>query len=254
GMSWLTALLPTLDATAITQRLDVEARSLPNDDTRSHDQACADLLAGLLLGSPDPDEKTGGVRTVIGITVPVTSLMGLSQIPGELADGSASIPAALIRERALEPGTLFHRLLTDPHGRLLDATHLGRFAPEKIRTALWFRDHTTAFPTSTVAAGRCDVDHLDPWPAPTTGSNLQPLHRQAHRLKTMGYYSVRRRGTDTEWTTHTGHTHRHQPDPLPIEQWPEPRPDQWPPRQVSGVTTSRTSAGTLVTERSCPVT
>lgn len=222
GMSWLTALLPAVDAAAIAQRLDTEARSLRSDDTRSHDQACADILTGLLIGSSDPDESTGGVRTVIGVTVPVTSLMGLDDAPGELSDGSASLPAALVREHALLPGTLFHRLLTDPHGHLLDVAHLGRFAPDKIRTALWFRDKTTGFPTSTVPAERCDSDHVDPWPAPTEGDNLLSLHRQAHRLKTMGFYQVRRRGRAWEWITHTGHTYRRDPETLPVEHWPEP--------------------------------
>jgi hypothetical protein len=222
GMAWLSALVPEIDAHAVAQRIDTEVRSAPRD-ARTHDQRCADLFTGLLLGSPDPDDPHGGTSTVIGITVPVTSLMGLSDTPGELADRSASVPAALVREKAVEPGTVFLRLLTDPHGHLLDATHLGRFAPEKVRTALWFRDGTTSFPTSDVPASRSDVDHTEAWPAPTHGSNLGPVHRRAHRLKTAGLYSLRRRGHAWEWTTRTGHVYRRDPDPLPVEEWPELR-------------------------------
>ncbi|KQP25539.1 HNH endonuclease signature motif containing protein [Aeromicrobium sp. Leaf272] len=225
GMAWLSALVPEVDGHAALQRLDTEARGM-SADPRTHDQRCADLFTGLLLGSPDPEAESagsdrGGVSTVIGITVPVTSLMGLSDAPGELADHSASVPAALVREKAVEPGTVFYRLLTDDHGHLLDATHLGRFAPEKIRTALWFRDGTTSFPTSDVPASRSDIDHTDAWPAPTRGTNLGPIHRRAHRLKTAGLYRLRRRGRSWEWTTRTGHVYRHDPDPLPVEQWPE---------------------------------
>ena len=228
GMAWLNALLPAIDAHAIVQRLDTETRQRvrTGSDARTHDQACADLLSGLLLGSPateDEGQRTpNGVKTVIGITVPVTTLLGLDDQPGELADGSASVPADIVRGKALEPGTVFYRLLTDEHGHLLDATHLGRFAPEKIRTALWFRDATTTFPTSTVAADRCDIDHAQAWPAPTRGDNLAPVHRRAHRLKTAGHYSVRRKGRGWEWTTGTGHVYRRDPDPLPVESWPEP--------------------------------
>ncbi len=227
GMAWLSALLPAVDAHAVAQRLDTEARNRVRhaDDDRTHDQACADLLSGLLLGSPDDATGANGVRTVIGITVPVTTILGTSDAPGELADRSATVPADVVRDKALEPGTLFHRLLTDEHGHLLDVTHLGRFAPEKIRTALWFRDGTTTFPTSTVAADRCDVDHVTAWPAPTRGDNLAPVHRQAHRLKTAGHYTVRRRGRGWEWTTGTGHTYRRDPDPLPVEPLPV---EVWP--------------------------
>ena len=211
----------------VAQRLDTEARNRVRHagDDRTHAQACAALLSGLLLGSPDDATGANGVRTVIGITVPVTTILGTSDAPGELADRSATVPADVVRDKALEPGTLFHRLLTDEHAHLLDVTHLGRFAPESIRTALWFRDGTTTFPTSTVAADRCDVDHVTAWPAPTRGDNLAPVHRQAHRLKTAGHYTVRRRGRGWEWTTGTGHTYRRDPDPLPgeplpVEVWP----------------------------------
>lgn len=225
GMAWLNALLPAIDAHAIVQRLDTETRQRvrTESDARTHDQACADLLSGILLGSSDHDASAGsGVKTVIGITVPVTSLMGLDDQPGELADRSATVPADIVRGKALEPGSIFYRLLTDEHGHLLDATHLGRFAPDKIRTALWFRDATTTFPTSTVTADRCDIDHAEAWPAPTKGDNLAPVHRRAHRLKTAGHYSLRRKGRGWEWTTGTGHVYRRDPDPLPVESWPEP--------------------------------
>lgn len=224
GMTWLSALLPALDAAAVMQRLDQEARTVPADDPRTHDQATADVLTGLILQgeAPPADSRSGPVRTVVGVTVPITSLMGLSEAPGELADGSASLPAALIRDHVLRPGTLFYRLLTDEHGHLLDAARIGRFAPDAVRPPLWFRDRTTTFPTSTVPAQRCDADHVEAWPAPTTGDNLQSLHRRAHRLKTGGWYTIRRRGRVWEWTTHTGHVYRRDEEPLPIEAWPEP--------------------------------
>ncbi|MDN5762852.1 MAG: DUF222 domain-containing protein, partial [Microlunatus sp.] len=64
----------------------------------------------------------------IGIVVPLTSLLGLDECPAELADRSAAMPAARLRQLIAgtlgdQPGgsgeVLFTRLLTDGGGRLL---------------------------------------------------------------------------------------------------------------------------------------
>ena len=146
--------------------------------------------------------------------------MGLSDAPGELADRSASVPADLIRAKAVEPGTLFWRLLTDERGNLLDASKLGRFAAGNLGQAIRFRDGTSAFPTSVVPADRCDIDHTEAFPAPTTAANLGPLHRRAHNLKTAGLLSMRQPEPGVfQWSTRTGHRYTHTADPLPVTEW-----------------------------------
>lgn len=219
GMAWLTALIPELEAASIDTRLDSEARSLPSSDPRTHDQSRADMLVNLLLG--EVGEGSGAsLTTTIGVIVPIQSLMGLSEAPGELADRSASVPASLIRSKAIEPGTLFWRLITDEAGNLLDATSIGRYATGKLGQAIRFRDGSSAFPTSTVPASRCDIDHTESWPAPTTASNLGPLHRRAHNLKTAGLLSMRQPEPGKfEWDTRTGHRYTHTADPLPTTPW-----------------------------------
>ena len=231
GMAWLTALIPELEAAAIDTRLDSEARSLPSSDPRTHDSPYAlrawevppvraDTLTDLLLGAAG---RAGGTSTTIGVIVPIQSLMGLSDAPGELADRSASVPADLIRAKAVEPGTLFWRLLTDKRGNLLDASKLGRFAAGNLGQAIRFRDGTSAFPTSVVPAGRCDIDHTEAFPAPTTAANLGPLHRRAHNLKTAGLLSMRQPEPGVfQWTTRTGHRYTHTADPLPVTEWQHP--------------------------------
>lgn len=217
GMAFLTALIPELEAAAIDTRLDSEARSLPSSDPRTFEQARADALCDLLLGAAG---QAGGTSTTIGVIVPVQSLMGLSDAPGELADRSASVPADLIRAKAVEPGTLFWRLLTDERGNLLDAAKLGRFAAGNLGQAIRFRDGTSAFPTSVVPADRCDIDHSDSYPAPTTAANLGPLHRRAHNLKTAGLLSMRQPEPGVfRWSTRTGHNYTHTADPLPVAEW-----------------------------------
>ena len=229
GMAYLTALVSELDAAAIDTRLDSEARSLPSPDTRTHDQARADMFCDLLLGGTG--ENTGTTTTTIGVIVPIQSLMGLSDAPGELADRSASVPAHIIRSEAVKPGTLFWRLLTDEQGDLLDAAKMGRFATGDLGQAIRFRNGTDwghlpraqrvgGFPTSVVPADRSDLDHTNAYPAPTTAANLGPLHRKAHNLKTAGLLSLRQPEPGIfEWETRTGHRYTHTADPFPTTTW-----------------------------------
>ncbi len=163
--------------------------------------------------------------------VPIQSLMGLSDAPGEMIDRSASVPAALIRAKAIEPGTLLWRLLTDRRGKLLDATYVGHHAPDKLGQAIRFRDGTSVSPTAMVPAHRADLDHTiaygsPPGGGPTTASNLGPLHRRAHNLKTAGFMNLQQseRGV-FEWTTSTGHQSRHTADPLPTVEWAHSPPE-----------------------------
>ena len=224
GMSWLSALLPSAEAAAIDTLVEAAARVMANTDQygddRTHDQKRADAFSDVLLGVSAEDSGRAGARVDIGVVVPIQSLLGLSDAPGETIDRSASVPASYLRSLALREGTLFWRLLTDERGNLLDVVRIGRFATGDLGMALRFRDGTSVFPTSTVPANDCDYDHTEDYPAPTTATNLGALHRRAHRLKTEGLLSVRqtRPGTFT-WDTSTGHTYTRKPEPLPTTGW-----------------------------------
>lgn len=152
--------------------------------------------------------------------MPLSSLMGFSDSPGELTDRSATIPAHIVRAAMLDENSLLYRLVTDDIGNLLTVSWLGRFAPARLRQVLEFRDGTSVFPTSSVPAKLCDYDHTDPWPAETSAANTGPLNRRAHRLKTEGLIGLRQTSPGVfEWTTCTGHTYYTVPDPLPIAGW-----------------------------------
>jgi hypothetical protein len=217
GMSRLSAIIPAAEAAAIIQSLTKAAHALPGDDPRTIDQARADLFVDTLL-----DRRDGGLgyRPVIGITVPLSSLMGFSNTPGELTDRSATIPAHVVRAAMVDEHSLLYRLVTDDIGDLMTITWLGRFAPARLAQVLEFRDGTSVFPTSTVPARCCDTDHSDPWPADTSAANTGPLNRRAHNLKTENLIRMRQpRPGVFEWTTRTGHTYTRHPDPLPIADW-----------------------------------
>ena len=113
------------------------------------------------------------VQVSIGIIVSAPSLFGYTNAPGQLVDRSAPVLADSIRDLAAQPSTLFHRLLTDERGNLLDVTELGRFPSRKLGLAISYRDGACTNPSCTVPAARCDLDHLIPVPeGPTTGANL----------------------------------------------------------------------------------
>jgi len=299
GVSFLSACLPSLDATSVDLVLDALVGIAEPGDPRTRPQRRADALVDLLLGrisngwrphaepigSPDPDRDPvvdeepgqdwdeddwalpvsayrldptpdddaraaaavnstdtdtdepviesrppapataagGGAppRISIGVVVSIQSLFGFTDTPGELADGSAHLPADLIRGLAAQPGTLFHRLLTDPAGQLLDVAELGRFPSAKLAAAIRFRDPVCTNPICHTAAARCDLDHVIPWPqGPTAAPNLSPTCRRDHRAKTHAGFGTARTGDQVSWTTPTGHRYTNPADPLPVEPWP----------------------------------
>ena len=189
GMSWLHAYLPTPDAVRIDHLLTAEAKKLPAGDRSldttldtSLDTLRADLFVKHMLTTGD---GTASSRALLAVTVPVTSLAGVSDQPGVSFDGQFALPADLVRDLAHEPGTLFYRVMTDPVGRILDVTELGRFPTHKLRVAVQARDGTCTFPTCSRPATESDLDHKVPRPrGPTNGDNLRALCRRHHRIKT----------------------------------------------------------------------
>ncbi|CAN5222289.1 hypothetical protein BH09ACT10_BH09ACT10_12770 [soil metagenome] len=128
---------------------------------------------------------------VIGVTVSVTTLAGLDDAPGESFGGQFVLSADLVRELAGEPGTLFYRIFTDQLGHVLDVTETGRYPSRKLRTALEIRDGVCQFPTCSRPASESDIDHDIPHPrGPTAGSNLGPLCRRHHRMKSHGIFTT----------------------------------------------------------------
>lgn len=189
GMSWLHAYLPTDTVIALDHELTRRAKSVPVkggpvDDTRSFDQKRADEFTAWLL-----DQASGGSisrRAVMGITIPVTSLAGYTDEPGESFDGSYTLPADMVRDLANRSGTLFHRVITDPDGRILDITELGYVPSPGLRTAVEIRDGTCKVAHCAKPAMDGDIDHEVPHPqGPTAGWNLRALCRRHHRQKTL---------------------------------------------------------------------
>ena len=159
----------------------------------------------------------------IGVVVPLASLLGASEAPGELADRSGFIPGEILRDqiaKALDHDSrtevLFTRLLTDNQGRLLDVTELGRYPSARLAEAIKIRAGTCRFPTCTVPADRCDLDHHDPVPkGATCGKNMDPFCRRHHRGKTFAWLAALRDHDGVDWTMPTDDRYRCIDEPLP---------------------------------------
>ncbi|CAM3753652.1 HNH endonuclease signature motif containing protein [Nocardioides zeicaulis] len=106
------------------------------------------------------------------------------------------------------------RPVLDLNAELTTDTHA---IPDRIREQVMLRDRTCVFPWCTRPARACDIDHITPYdhdaaaegrpqPGPTATSNLAPLCRSHHRLKTHTAWRYVHLGPGVfEWTSPHGH-------------------------------------------------
>jgi hypothetical protein len=155
--------------------------------------------------SCDSCGRAGSSTLPINVTVPLTTLLRLSDQPGEL-DGMP-IPAEAARELAADGR--WRRWIVEPvSGALLDigsTTYRPRAALDRFVRG---RDRTCRFPSCTQPSVRCDLDHTFAFhteDGQTVRGNLVPLCRHHHRLKheTDWSYAVRGNG-DVVWTAPSG--------------------------------------------------
>jgi hypothetical protein len=209
GMAGLWALLPADHAAAVYGAIDEHARRQPADD-RSMDARRADALVALITGA-----DTTPTHPLVQITVSAATLLGLDNAPGELA-GYGPIPAEMARRIAEDRTGTWRRILTDPAtGAVLDVGHTTYRPSASLTRHVTARDGTCRFPGCRQPARRCDLDHVQAWPAgPTAANNLIALCRHHHRLKHSGLWSITTTGNGTvTWTTPTGRTHTTHPPP-----------------------------------------
>ncbi|WP_052274494.1 HNH endonuclease signature motif containing protein [Arthrobacter sp. L77] len=253
GMAWLSAYLPAEQALAAHTMVDAAARTLRSgDDPRTLPQLRADVLADLLLGAGRPaatpstsgrcgcggregldaagssvgrrgagGSSTGqGVRPStarIVVTVPVFSLMGLTDEPAEL-EGYGPIPADAARHLAAD-ATSWMRLLTHPYTGAVLGLDRTRYRPsEDLRTWVQLREKTCSFYGCSRPASRCDLDHLLAWvdDGSTSADNLHPVCRRHHMLKHQTDWTPR---PDPDggltWLSPGGRTYTTPPEPPP---------------------------------------
>jgi len=210
GMAVLKSEQPVEIAQMMYAKVDRLAREEPKNG-RSMDAVRADVLAALVLEEP----RAAGSKVLIQVTVPITALLGVDERPGQL-DAGQVIPAEVVRELMAHPGTVFHRLLTDEAGQLLEYSP-GVYRPKAdvdrfIRT----RNRTCVMPCCSHPSRSCDIDHAVAWPeGKTTGKNLGPLDRRHHLWKhaTKAKVTIDEDGTTTI-ETRWGQTYTTRPEPV----------------------------------------
>ncbi|MFB9956670.1 HNH endonuclease signature motif containing protein [Cellulomonas denverensis] len=231
GMAGIWAFLPAQDAARLDKALDASAHALRHGgDERTLAQLRADALLDAALVGPawapllpehgqdndhgaDGDHHEGSAhrapsvtrpRVEVRVTVPLSTLIGADDEPADM-DGHGPIDATTAR--ALAAGGVWRRLVTDPlSGAVLDVGRTRYRPPQELADHVIARDRTCARPGCTVPATACDLDHTIPFSdgGPTAATNLAPLCRRDHLLRTHAGHRIEQTAAgEIVWTSLT---------------------------------------------------
>lgn len=219
GMTWLGILMPDEAAARVDAHLDAVARHLATapDETRTLDQLRTDAAIDLLTARG----ATGsGVSVSVAVTVPVMTLLGHSDEPGEL-EGGIPIDAGTARRLAANAPS-FTRILTHPiTGTVLDVDRTTYRVPADLKRWLRVRDKTCVFVGCGRRASACDLDHTIAYAdgGTTSACNLACLCERHHRMKHLSKWTMSQDAEGVMWTSPTGRVHPPRPrsgDPPPF--------------------------------------
>jgi hypothetical protein len=230
GMAWLSISGRVDQVRLAHHRLTLAARrKREQGDERTIDQLRADLALDLLTGKADAAPVPAYARPITNLTVPIQTLMGLADDPGELSGGTV-VPASLARMIAQEPGGTWHRMLTDEAGRMV-ALSTQSYQPTGPIWRWVVAEQSTCFrPGCDGASTQCDLDHRLAWPFGTTDTaNLWPGCRTDHRTKHAPGFGIEQ-AADGSYVLRTAAGFRHPIAPAthPASDdfsWPEVDPD-----------------------------
>jgi hypothetical protein len=215
GMADISARLSAIDAKIVDSAVEAWTRAAKaSGDSRSLDELRAaglvDMAERYLRNPAGP--RAHGRPVTVHIAFDLTSLLGLTNHPGEILGTGALIPADAVRD--LIPQAALRRVITDPMtGHLLDyGRSTYRFPPDLAGylTAKWV---TSTGPGSTVPADRVDIDHGKPWDdgGTTDRANGNPANRRWHRAKTIGGWTVTQVNDTWVWRSPLGLTYKTSP-------------------------------------------
>ena len=226
GMAWLHMHLAAGDALLIRDRLDrvaADVRGAAGEasgaaDDRTPDQLRADVVRDLLLHGVPPIGEAFHVaaataRPTVHVTVPVLTLLGVDDAPGELEGYGPIDPDTARRLAAQAPS--FTRILTHPvSGTVLEVDRTTYRPPADLARWLRVRDETCRFPGCNRRAARSELDHTGDWAddGRTAFDNLAHLCPYHHHLKHETSWSVRHLEHGTlEWRSPAGRRHVTEP-------------------------------------------
>jgi hypothetical protein len=232
GMSWLHALVPSVEAHAIHGRITAMAGAIRDADRgtarggaapdggpeRSLDEIRADVLCDLLIdGVVDAHPASAhGVRATVVVTVPALALMGIDGVGDPaMVEGVGPIPIERARELC-GTATGWIRVLTHPETGVVVSVGRTRYRPppELAKLVKWRAERCMA-PGCGVPASRCQIDHSIEWArgGETSITNTAPLCQGHHTIRHHGGWIIRQLGDGSlEWTSPTGRRYTVEPE------------------------------------------
>jgi hypothetical protein len=206
---------PRLIASA-SRHVDRIARNLKDmeGEERSLDQLRADVALDLLQGKSF-DSEQGNARGGVWLSVPLETLVGLTDLPGKLG-GYGPVIADIARQIALQQVDGEWTWTVTDRGDVL-ATGTTRYRPTAAQKRRARADYQTCVaPGCRMPAYQCDLDHRDPYSRchRTHNSNLAPLCRHHHLMRHHSQWRYRRLADRShEWTSPLGHSYVKERDP-----------------------------------------
>ncbi|MEV8083126.1 HNH endonuclease signature motif containing protein [Pseudarthrobacter oxydans] len=258
GMAWLSACLPADQAMAGWNRLSALSRGMQGPhEARTLTQLRADTFAQAILtrgagpgagsgnGSSDGDGAVASnnagtgpgpgpgmpIRAQVLVTVPVFSLMGLTEEPAVL-DGYGPIPASMARDLVANGADSFYRVLVDPRdGAPLEIGRSSYRVTKAMRNWLRLRDGQCPFPGCSNSSLDNEADHLLAWHhGGTTGiSNLGQPCPKHHKLRHTSRWkpTPATKNQPPGWTSPTGRHYKSEHQDWEPPHWPDWVTETW---------------------------
>ena len=232
GMACLAARGPAVDSVAMRDIIDARAKQMrdaaaDNDERTIGQWRHAALLAAFGLapvGRPMSTASTAAVAQCpspteaasvqVRVTVPLTTLLDLTDIPGDL-EGFGPIDADLARILAADADWV--RWVTDPVGDYLIDEGRRRFPGARLARFLRARESRCKHPSCGVRSRNADADHLPAYAddGRTSATGMSPTCPRHNRGRKASGWQVQEDGPhdpngppDPTWTSPLGRTYR----------------------------------------------
>ncbi|WP_454180295.1 DUF222 domain-containing protein [Pseudarthrobacter sp. SLBN-100] len=191
-----------------------------------------------------PGPSSSGIRAQVLVTVPVFSLMGLTEEPAVL-DGFGPIPASMARDLVANGAGSFYRVLVDPRdGAPLEIGRTSYRVGKAMRNWLRLRDSKCPFPGCNNSSLDNEADHILAWhKGGTTGvSNLGQPCPKHHKLRHTSSWkpTPATKNEPPGWTSPTGRHYKSEHQDWEPPHWPEQLKPEW---LVDGCTVGGAVAG-----------
>ena len=217
GMACLSARGPAIDSVAVRELIDGQAKAMRDsaavDDKRTLGQwRHAALLAAFGLApmgqqpsgvtelpdiaatsTGDPHLIVDRPRVEIRVVAPLTTLLGLTDAPGEI-EGFGPLDSDLVRALAADADWV--RWVTDPVGDYLIDSGTRRFPGARLSRFLRDREGRCKHPSCGVRARNCDADHLPAYSAGgrTAATGMSPTCPRHNRHRDASHWHIEQEG------------------------------------------------------------